>query len=501
MPDETKLTTILKDSLGSTDALYTGTWNGGVFSTQTTEYQSFDTWGERRDPVTLANYRASEGDAFRGSGHDYNRGYTGHEQLDDSGIIHMNGRLYDPELGRMLSPDPYVQVPEYSQNFNRYSYVMNNPLNMTDPTGFSWVSKAFHKMGSWLKGNWRAVVSIVASVALFFVLGPGAFGYTGMQLQGAQLGFAAGATSGAANAAINGGNSSDILTGGVVGGIQGGITSGILHPMEGDVAEAGFFSSETAMHVAGHGVVGGTANYAMGGKFEDGFISAAVSAGAADAGLLGDPDVAGSTAIISRTMRAGVLGGTVSAIGGGKFANGAWTASFQHLLNNELPKKLPADREWRGVRLDYSRGSGELRYWDHLQEKWISLGRFDSGHFGVTDETIKGKGPTPKGSYRIYTRGRGVAWAHGQPGYILDPVDSVPYNDKWDGGPASGRGNLRIHAGVYQWNQSEGCLIASPERMGTIHAILKISETYSPYTRTISNDWKNETALGTLRIH
>ena len=51
----------------------------------------------------------------------------------------LNGRIYDPELGRMLSPDTFVQVPEYSQNFNRYSYVMNNPMNLTDPSGFDWL--------------------------------------------------------------------------------------------------------------------------------------------------------------------------------------------------------------------------------------------------------------------------------------------------------------------------------------------------------------------------
>jgi hypothetical protein len=47
----------------------------------------------------------------------------------------MNARLYDPVLGRFLAPDPYVQMPDFSQNFNRYSYVWNNPLKYTDPSG------------------------------------------------------------------------------------------------------------------------------------------------------------------------------------------------------------------------------------------------------------------------------------------------------------------------------------------------------------------------------
>jgi len=47
----------------------------------------------------------------------------------------MNGRMYDPLVGRFLSPDPYVQVPDFSQSFNRYSYCLNNPLIYTDPDG------------------------------------------------------------------------------------------------------------------------------------------------------------------------------------------------------------------------------------------------------------------------------------------------------------------------------------------------------------------------------
>ncbi len=64
------------------------------------------------------------------------RGYTGHEHLDRTGFIHMNGRVYDPELGRFLSPDPLVQAPGNSQSWNRYSYVFNSPLSYTDPSGY-----------------------------------------------------------------------------------------------------------------------------------------------------------------------------------------------------------------------------------------------------------------------------------------------------------------------------------------------------------------------------
>ena len=45
-------------------------------------------------------------------------------------------RMYDPLVGRMLSPDIVIQDPEYSQSYNRYSYCFNNPLRFTDPSGY-----------------------------------------------------------------------------------------------------------------------------------------------------------------------------------------------------------------------------------------------------------------------------------------------------------------------------------------------------------------------------
>lgn len=63
------------------------------------------------------------------------RGYTGHEHLTWFGVINMNARLYDLVLGRFLSPDPFVQMPDFTQNFNRYSYCLNNPLIFVDENG------------------------------------------------------------------------------------------------------------------------------------------------------------------------------------------------------------------------------------------------------------------------------------------------------------------------------------------------------------------------------
>ena len=94
------------------------------------------------------------------------RGYTGHEHYMECGLINMNGRMYDPLTARFLSPDPYVQMPDNPQNFNRYAYCLNNPLMYTDPSGEFWeliiISAVFNgarcavladlNNESWLKG-------------------------------------------------------------------------------------------------------------------------------------------------------------------------------------------------------------------------------------------------------------------------------------------------------------------------------------------------------------
>lgn len=67
------------------------------------------------------------------------RGFTGHEHDDAVGLINMQGRVYDPRLGRFLTTDPLIGDPAHSQAWNPYSYVMNAPLDLIDPSGFDWI--------------------------------------------------------------------------------------------------------------------------------------------------------------------------------------------------------------------------------------------------------------------------------------------------------------------------------------------------------------------------
>ena len=90
----------------------------------------------------------------------FDRGFTGHEHMTHVGLINMNGRVYDPILGRMLSPDVLIQDEQSSQAYNRYSYCFNNPLRFTDPSGY--VVRGMHNYYDWNSmvyydfGNYRS---------------------------------------------------------------------------------------------------------------------------------------------------------------------------------------------------------------------------------------------------------------------------------------------------------------------------------------------------------
>ena len=95
-----------------------------------------DPYGDRRRPDWTGRLTAASSTALLAAqGRRASRGFTGHEHLDRTGLVHMNGRVYDPLLGRFLSPDPVVSGPAGSQGWALYGYVGNNPLSRTDPTG------------------------------------------------------------------------------------------------------------------------------------------------------------------------------------------------------------------------------------------------------------------------------------------------------------------------------------------------------------------------------
>ena len=151
--DGTEATRFLhKDHLGS---LHTITDEAG----NVTEVLSFDAWGNRRNADWTPATSEIEPE-------ETNRGFTGHEHLDAVSLVHMNGRVYDPVIGRFLSPDPHIQAPENTQSLNRYSYVLNNPLSYTDPSGFFWnkLKKAFKNAISFVEDNWKKIAVTAAAV-------------------------------------------------------------------------------------------------------------------------------------------------------------------------------------------------------------------------------------------------------------------------------------------------------------------------------------------------
>ena len=235
---------------------------------------SYDPWGRLRNPATQAIYTpGTEPTLFLG------RGYTGHEHLTWFGLINMNARLYDPLLGRFLSPDPYVQAPDFTQNFNRYSYALNNPLRYTDTSGNFVITAAmtvgialgcfFGSMaGSYIGFQHGAtgmdMIGYIVGGAAIGGLASFAGGATGSALGSiANSGFLGGALASGSSAAascfvsgtgfslLNGDTFPQALWNGLIssgigfaaGGIMGGLSSGIYSRLHG----GGFWTGKGAI--------------------------------------------------------------------------------------------------------------------------------------------------------------------------------------------------------------------------------------------------------------
>jgi RHS repeat-associated protein len=332
-----------KDHLGS---LHTLTREDGTVD----EVLDFDAWGRRRT-FDSATHRYT----YASVQSQTDRGFTGHEMLDAVGLIHMNGRIYDPTLGRFLSVDPLVQEAGNLQNLNRYTYVLNNPLSLTDPSGFNFLGG----IGKWIGKNWKMIATAVIAIAVAWYC-PIALGLTGT-FWGAVAGGAAGGFGGAfTGTLLAGGSIGDAFRAGVTGAVIGGVTAGLiegastelgLHGLSGDLeadkysyVKAGArtptpitsteFAEKVAEKVAVHGVIGGVFSELQGGKFIHGFLAGG-STGFAS------PFIAGAgLSPVGQVTAAAVVGGTASELGGGKFGNGAVTGAFIYLFN-ETVKSAP----------------------------------------------------------------------------------------------------------------------------------------------------------------
>ena len=320
-------------------------------------------------------------DISRDSANPYTtRGFTGHEHIEEFNLIHMNGRVYDPEVGRFLSADPFIQAPYNTQNYNRYSYVLNNPLKYVDPSGY------FFK---WIKKNIKAIVTVVVVVAVGVATAgigsaalTGALGSTwGGIASAAVSGAIAGAAGGATGAALNGGNLGDIFQAAAMGALVGGITAGAFHGAGNFAQAAAKYGKEAyyATKMATHGIVGGLRNVAMGGKFGQGFVSSAFVAGTS--GWVGGVDASSPGVNLGRTAASAVIGGTASALGGGKFANGAISGAFARMYNDgmhaqksdgyfkRLGKALSNIGQY-GKDADYLESQGDLDAHPRYAHKW-----------------------------------------------------------------------------------------------------------------------------------
>ena len=261
---------------------------------------AFDPWGSR---IPLVNMRNE-------TGGEITRGFTDHEMLDDFGIIHMNGRVFDPTLARFLSADPFVSDSCSSQAFNRYSYVENNPLNSIDPTGY------------W---NWRdalETIAIVVAVAIVTYCTWGAGTAAGWSTFWAYT--AAGAAGGFTSAFLTTMAADGSVWQGIKTGAVGGAIAALAAAATFGIGE--YFSTHSEGIWANGFVkwigkrladaaVDGLESEASGGEFRNGFYSGLVADGGNQNG--------GPFGIV----QAAIVGGTIAELNGGKFANGAITGA------------------------------------------------------------------------------------------------------------------------------------------------------------------------------
>ena len=255
----------------------------------------------------------------------FHRGYTGHEMMLEFGLINMNGRLYDPLLGRFLSPDNYVQLPDFSQNFNRYSYCLNNPLIYKDDNG-----EFMHLIiGAVIGGFINSIVN-ARNISNFWQ----ALGYFGV-----------GATAGALSAGVGAGVDVAMAGGSFGAGFMGTVAG---------VSSTGFVSGALAGATSGFvgGIISNSGNTWMSGSnFREGLLSGikAGGIGALTGGAIG-----------------GVIGGIDALTKGTNFWTGTKNIDLsQYAASGFIPDELKA-------KIINAKYVGEFEDASVFEAKWLN---------------------------------------------------------------------------------------------------------------------------------
>lgn len=370
------------------------------------EISSFDAWGKRRDPTTWesVDYTITS---------KVDKGFTGHEHLDSVNLIHMNGRIYDPIIGRFISPDPFIQDPTNLQSLNRYSYVLNNPLSHTDPTGYF----SFKKF--WKSFKTVAKIGIAIGVAYYtggilngWLSGGLLKGFVASGLSGLGASFASTITS----SALNGGNISagfkSWLKQAPLNFLSAGISNEIGHGVIKDIIG----NTDEARAIA-HGISGGIFSAAEGGNFGSGFAASFVG---------------GYTENTNNFALTVIASGSAAALTGGKFGDGAMRGAFIYMYNKMgNPNALLISRTGSAPSSDeiepYSKA------FDHLM---------DSTHNFVLQNAcgIDGPGTVLSGWGAISAVGVGLGFAVGGPvavaiggtGFLLNTIYAINTPGGWD---------------------------------------------------------------------
>ena len=290
------------------------------------EQRHYDAWGNLTHLQIRDNEIISDPDKIEKKILLIDRGYTSHEHFQEVGIIHMNGRLYAPLLRRFLNADENIQNPYNTQNYNKYGYVLNNPLMYNDPSG-------------------EFVFAIFAALPAFW----------GAAATAAVIGATVGLASYTIGLAVTGNldqwNIGGALKATLFGAISGAATFGLGELFAAGKVVQALGGVKFLAQAAAHGVSQGVLSVLQGGDFLQGFASGALGSLGAEA--FGQIVGSWSSSTGGQIFFGALSGGVGAELTGGNFWQGAAIGGIvaglnhvMHKMGGEDPIPSSKERTW-----------------------------------------------------------------------------------------------------------------------------------------------------------